>query len=153
MNAADLIAELSQRAGLPLLQLSDEGTASLVVDRRTTVNLEHDPAGRRLFAYISLGEPPAAEREPFFAALLAANLFGRGTGGGAIGLDPVNQELLLSRSFDLDLVDYTAFEAALEALVDAAELLLAQRAQAAPEPAPPSGLERPDLHLNSLWRA
>ena len=64
MNAADLIAELSQRAGLPLLQLSDEGTASLVVDRRTTVNLEHDPVGRRLFAYISLGEPPAVDRVP-----------------------------------------------------------------------------------------
>ena len=153
MNAADLIAELSQRASLPLLQLSDEGTASLVVDRRTTVNLEHDPVGRRLFAYISLGEPPAVDRESFFARLLAANLFGRGTGGGVIGLDPASPELLLSRSFDLDLVDYTAFEAALEALVDAAELLLSQFAEASPEEPPPSDIERPDLHLNSLWRA
>lgn len=75
------------------------------------------PSGWRSFAYISLGEPPAVDRESFFARLLAANLFGRGTGGGVIGLYLADRELLLSRSFDLDLVDYTAFETALEALV------------------------------------
>lgn len=152
MNASDLIAEFAQRAGVPQLQLSREGTASLVIDGRTTVNLEHDAVSRRLFAYVSLGEPPAADREDYYARLLGANLFGHGTGGGTIGLDPAGNELLLSRVLDLDLVDYTAFEAALESLVDAAERLAGELASAAPIPmAVDPG--HPDPRLAAMLRA
>lgn len=152
MNATDLIAEFAQRAGVPQLQLSDEGTASLVIDGRTTVNLEHDAAARRLFAYVSLGEPPAADREGYYARLLGANLFGHGTGGGTIGLDPAGNEVLLSRALDLDLVDYTAFEAALESLVDAAERLAGELSSAAPAPMA-AGAGYPDPRLAAMLRA
>ena len=61
-------------------------------------------------------------------------------------------EVLLSRALDLDLVDYTAFEAALESLVDAAERLAGELACAAPIP---MGVDigHPDPRLAAMLRA
>ena len=120
MNATDLIALFAQRAGLPALQLSPQGTAAVQVDEQLTLNLEHDSSARRLVAYCVVGEVPASGRESLFARLLEANLFARETGGGSLGLDRERNELVLSRVLELDSTDDQAFEAALEQLVDSA---------------------------------
>lgn len=123
MNAPDLLAEFSLRAGIPRLELSESGTARLVIDDTTTVDVEHAEAAGRLFLYSSLGDPPEENREAVFLRLLAANLFGYETGGAIIGYDTLRQEVLVSRALDLDSTEYKDFEAALEDLVDTVERL------------------------------
>lgn len=123
MNAANLLAAWGQALGLPELVLSDLGTAALLIDGTLTLNFEHEADAGRLLLYVSLGAPPVAEREACFARLLQANLFGHGSGGGHIGLDPERDELVLSRQLVLDHADVTALEAAAEALIAAARTL------------------------------
>jgi len=120
MNAANLLVALGQSLGLPELALSDLGTAALLIDGSLTLNIEHEDDAGRLLLYVPLGTPPVAEREAFFAVLLQANLFGHGSGGGHIGLDPQRDELVLSRQLLLDHTDLPSLEAAVEALIDAA---------------------------------
>ncbi len=120
MNAPDLLAELGRAFGLPHLELSGLGTASLIIDGELTLNLEHMADAGLLMAYLSLGQAPADGREACFAQLLAASLFGRDSGGGTIGLDLASDEIVLSRSFVLEHTDALALEAGLAALVDAA---------------------------------
>lgn len=119
MNATDLVGELAQRTGLANLALSGDGTASLVVDGTTTLHIEHDAAAQRLHVYTPLGVPPAAGREACFGRLLEANLFGLQTGGGSIALHRPSNQLLLTRSMDLDTTDITALEAALDQMLQA----------------------------------
>jgi len=123
MNAANLLAAWGQALGLPELVLSDLGTAALLIDGTLTLNFEHEADAGRLLLYVSLGAPPVAEREACFARLLQANLFGHGSGGGHIGLDPERDELVLSRQLVLDHTDLPALEAAVEALIGAAREL------------------------------
>jgi Tir chaperone protein (CesT) family len=150
MNASDLIAEFAQRAGLAELRLSAEGTAALVVNDILTVNIEHDDAGRRLYLYCALGEPPAEGREAYFGQLLEANLFGRQTGGASIGLDRANNAVLLTRTLDLDTADFPAFEAALEQLVHGHTQLAIEIGEAARQHRP--GVEL-DPRLAGMMRA
>ena len=121
MHAQDLIALLAARAGLPALKLSSDGTAALVIDDKLTLNLEHDEPAGRLLAYVPLGSLPVQDREAHAVRLLRANLFGRDTGGAVLALD--GDELLLTRTLELEHTDDTRFIAALEALVEAAQVL------------------------------
>ena len=140
MNASDLIAELAQRTGLSQLTLSPDGTACLVVEDSLSINLEHDSATRRLHLYTVLGPLPTTDREACYGRLLEANLFGLQTGGGSIGLHRPGSQIVLSRTLDLDILDYTAFEAALEQMVQSAGPLKglldagAQAQASAPDP-------------------
>lgn len=119
MNATDLIGELAQRAGLPALRLSSDGTASLEVDGTTRLHIEHDAPGNRLNLYTPLGAPPGNGREACFGRLLEANLFGMQTGGGSIAFHRPSNQLLLTRSMDLESTDITALESALEQMLRA----------------------------------
>jgi hypothetical protein len=134
MHADDLLAELAHALQLPTLKLSAWGTASLVVDGELAIDLEHDADAARLVASIALGAPPAAEREALYAKLLAANLYGHGSGGGAVALDTTRGELLLHRAFALEGTDAAALESALAELVAAARELRGEWS-AAPAPA------------------
>ncbi|MBL8331473.1 MAG: type III secretion system chaperone, partial [Rubrivivax sp.] len=125
MDASSLIAELGRRIGHADFALSDLGTAALRIDGDLQLNLEHDEDERSLVLYLRLGAPPEHGREALYARLLNANLFGRGSGGGHVGLDPARDELVLSRSLALDHTDGVALEAAVAALVDAARHLRA----------------------------
>ncbi len=145
MHAQDLLSLLAARAGLPSLQWSRDGTAALVVDQQLTLNLEHDEPGGRLLAYVVLGTLPTADRQAQAVRLLQANLFGSGTGGGHLGLDA--DEVLLSRTLELEHTDETAFVAALEALIDAAQSLREALL------APPAGDDKDPMPLDALLRA
>lgn len=117
MNANDLIGELAQRTGLPALRLSTEGTASLQADGATTLHIEHDAPGNRLHLYTPLGAPPSTGREACFGRLLEANLFGLQTGGGSVAFHRPSNQLLLTRTMDLESTDITALETALEQML------------------------------------
>lgn len=123
MDAPTLIAALGRSIGFPDFALSELGTAALQVDGRWQLNFEHDADARSLVLYLRLGPVPDRGREALYARLLAANLFGRGSGGGHVGLDEARDELLLSRTLELDATDLPALETAVAALLAAARAL------------------------------
>jgi hypothetical protein len=155
MHAADLLAELGQALGLPRLTLSAMGTATLVVDDDLAVNLEVDADAGTLWAYAALGEPPAQGREALYARLLQANLFGQGSGGGAVALDAGRNELLIHRGLALEHTDAQGLESALAELIAAARRVRAAWSEApsgGQAAAPWPGADHP-LPLAGLLRA
>jgi hypothetical protein len=126
MHADHLIADFAQRAGLPTLTLSADGTARLVVDRSLDVQIEHEATRQRLHLYTSLGAPPSEDNAAWLERLLVANFFGRDTDGATVCLDPVKREALLVLTLELDTTTPATFENALQTLVNVHEHLQLQ---------------------------
>ena len=134
MHADHLIADFAQRAGLPTLALSADGTARLVVDRSHDVQIEYESTRQRLHLYTSLGAPPSEDKTAWLERLLVANFFGRDTDGATVCLDPVKREALLVLTLELDTTTPATFENALQSLVDAHEHLQLQLTPAHHDP-------------------
>lgn len=117
MDIADAVKRLGQDIGLPL-QLDQNRACRLVFDDRIEVDIEA-PEGQRGVVHLScaLAPVPAGAREPLYEALLEANLFGRGTGGAALGLDKSFNEIVLTRTLSMDDLHYQDFVKAIEQLV------------------------------------
>ena len=103
----ELTQTLAERLGMENLQFDDEGLCSLLFEDRFTVTLEIDDADNALHLYSNLGKAPedVIDQLTCFAALLDANLFGRGTAGATLGFEPNSQSLMLSRALALPTLD------------------------------------------------
>lgn len=99
MSIEDILKELGSQMGLPNLHLDDNNVCRLVFDKRFTVDIEASPDKKSVHMYSALCELPPEGREELYEALLEANLFGRGTGGAAFGVDKEMNEILLNISF------------------------------------------------------
>ena len=118
MDASSLITLFGQEAGIPLA-LNEAGTVSLAVESGPVLHLEHDPQADVLHCYVVLGQTPAdpMRRQAVFREMLAANAFGRDTGGSTLGLDEVTGELLLSRRLELAHADTAWLRTVMESMV------------------------------------
>lgn len=98
-NSAAL-QSLSVSLGIPLA-FNSENTCELVLDDETVVTLEGEPEGTslRINGLVGdLAEPDSAEA---LRLLLQANYNGQGTGGAALGIDPVGGDVVLGRVVDV----------------------------------------------------
>ena len=57
----------------------------------------HDVKGRGYYLYADICELPDGDKEAFFTHAMSGNLFGQGTDGAVIGLDPDETTLVISR--------------------------------------------------------
>ena len=121
MNAANLIQQLGQLTGIDL-KLGAQGTLALTFEAGPTLHLEHDSAADVLRIYAVLGQEPAdsQQRAALHRHLVAANAFGRKTGGAALGLDEATGDIVLAQCLVLDHTDALALRAAIETLVPVA---------------------------------
>ena len=78
------------------------------------------PERGRFYLHAVAGTAPAAG-SPLLAEMLAANLFGQGTGDATLALDPALGDVLLLRGFDEDGSDARGVAAALELFLTALE--------------------------------
>ncbi len=103
MDLAALVQALADQLGLGALAFDDRDTCSLVFEDRFTVTLELDEGAEQLHLYTGLGKAPEdpIDQLTCFAALLEANLFGQGSGGANLALEPESGELLISRGLSL----------------------------------------------------
>lgn len=120
MTFDELIHALSTRLNLSDLSANHEGMVRLVFEGDIYVDIEPEADHDELHIYSSLG--PQTDDVNTLNALLAANLFGKATGGAVIALDDFLREILLSRTFTLSTLDFEAFLTALENFVNYAEL-------------------------------
>lgn len=121
MNIDDLLAELGSKMGLPQLKLDQNKVCRLVFDKKYTVDIEASEDLKTVYVYSALCIIPPENKETLYQSLLEANLFGRGTGGAAFGIDLEMGEVLLSTQLDMDDVDYNKFVQVLESFVNHVE--------------------------------
>ncbi len=123
MDIDTLLQPLTERLGLEALDFDDRGTCSLVFDERFTITLELDDEEQMLHLYSTLGKAPEdlIDQLTCFAALLQANLFGRGTGGASLAFEPESQALMISRNCSLKPLSAKALQADFERFVQATD--------------------------------
>jgi hypothetical protein len=109
MDIADVIKELGQAMGLPL-KLDRNRACRLVFDGKIEVDIEAPADGGGIvFLHTAVGTVPSGGREALYQSLLEANLFGRGTGGGVLAVDPEFNEIMLTRTLAMDRIFYQDF--------------------------------------------
>ena len=145
----ELSKTLAGQLGIDELCFSDEGLCSLSFDDRCTVTLEIDDEDGALYLYCNLGKAPEdiVDQLSCFAALLEANLFGRGSAGANLGLEADSRSLMISRALPLATLDAATLQLELGRFVQAAETWRGRVAEAfwqadeapAPAPATPTG--------------
>lgn len=112
--AQELLTAYGQIAGLPGLKFEPHGCARLVFERSVAVDLEIDRGAHAIQVYGVLGPVPAGNRETLYRQLLEANLFCTKTRGATLSVDPVQEEVLLSRRVELASATPTAFAELIE---------------------------------------
>ncbi len=118
----DLLAAYGQTAGLPELKFDHNGCARLLFESSTAIDLEVDEPSNCIQMYSVLGPVPAGNREPLYRNLLEGNLFGTHTGGAALSIDPVQEEILLCGRADLNAMTADLLAESLQAFAGVASL-------------------------------
>jgi hypothetical protein len=121
MEVNELISRLGAEIGLKDLALNEEHMARLQFDNRLIVDLEYEQETQCLYLCAVLGEIPEEKRKEVFEQLLIGNLFCRQTRGAVLAVSPMDQEILLVRSFPTAKSDYRDFTDALENFVAAVD--------------------------------
>ena len=85
-STSQLIGEFGRTIGIENLALDEKGCCCLMFDD-VMLNLELTPEPEQFFIYAELGDIPEHGRDEFYAQLLEANFFFRGTGGATLSLD------------------------------------------------------------------
>ena len=118
-----LLQTLAQSLGFETLVFEPDGVCSLAFEERFTVTLERDDENGLLHLYSTLGSAPddVIDQLTCFAALLQANLFGRGTADANLGYEPDSQTLMLSRKLVLQQLDGDSLQTAFGLFIQATE--------------------------------
>jgi hypothetical protein len=157
MELPALLDEFGRTAGLGRVALNDEGVCRLVLDEDLTVDVEVAPEASRaagsFFLHAVAGRLPAGDGDPgLLKELLAANLFGRDTGGATLALDPDLGEVVLLRELGAEATDYGTFAAALERFVNALDRWRGRLAKGAAPAAGPTTSRSPVMYPEFLIR-
>ncbi|WP_187394907.1 type III secretion system chaperone [Pigmentiphaga aceris] len=121
MNFAQLLTALSMETHLDLQAAVAAGGCTIKFDQNVELSIESEADTGLVQLYVVVAEPPAINRETFFAALLQLHLFGVATGGGVFGFDPQLGRVLFFKTLDLALLDEAAALKQLEVFVNQAE--------------------------------
>jgi len=136
--ARQLIASFDQSIGIDDLAPDDTGGCTLAFDDMS-VRLVHLEEAEQLLIYSPVGYVGPAGREATLTALLAANLFFRGTQGAALGLDPDSGLVTLAYALNLAGYDEGRFSQLMENFLRIAEHwkqhLAGELSGSVPEPA------------------
>jgi len=141
-NFSALLGALSKTFGLDSLETDETGACVLLFDENL-VSLQPDPDDERFTVATEVGTLASDVGSARLENLLAANLFGAGTGGATLGLLKETRRVLLTRAFDLVHLDPAAFEKELETFLNAADQwrhYLGAGDAPAPEPMMPMGI-------------
>ena len=121
MNIEDVLKELGNQMGLPNLKLDENKVCRLIFDKKFTIDIEASEDLKTVHIYSALCIIPPRDKETLYESLLEANLFGRGTGGAAFGVDIEMGEILLSQKLVMEKLDYQDFVNVLESFVNHVE--------------------------------
>lgn len=95
----------------PNLQKNESGFYLLPLNDSLQISVKSLDPG--VFFFSPISPCPEAKREELFILLMKANLFGQGTFGSAIGLEPNQDHLTLSKAMPYEM-DYRSFREEVE---------------------------------------
>jgi len=102
------------------LEAKDDGTYSLRIEPDIEISIIENREGGILF-WTKIAELPQNNIEEFLLRVMTANLFGRETGGSALGLDSEGKKLVL-QDFLSEQVTYSEFYEHLEDFANYADI-------------------------------
>ena len=109
-----LLSQFGEISGMSGLQLSEEGTFAFDHEEGLSIALELSTGGETLHWYSSLCEIPASDREAFFAQLLELNLLGIETRNTILGIDQLQNAVVVSYSVEAANLDSHGFNNVME---------------------------------------
>lgn len=119
MALKQFVERLRQDLGFEqALEANEDGTYSLRLEPDIDVTLKEDPDS--IMFYTRLAELPSRNQEAFLTQAMIANLFGKETGGAALGLDNEGERVVLL-DFIASGLTYKAFHEKLEDFVNYAD--------------------------------
>ena len=110
MRLPELLRELGDGLGLGEVAVDEGDGATLVVDDTFEITIEPGPEGRGIVIVASVGVVPKDDALPVCRTLLEANVGGLDTGGAALGLDPDDGTVMLSRAILTDEMPFAVFD-------------------------------------------
>ena len=150
MSLNDLLAEFGTRTGLGTLRCNTEGVCRILFDGEFAVDVEHAAGADEFHLSSRVAQLDPSLGPGFLARLLDANLMGKQTGGGALALDVLNDEIVLCRTLPAEGLSYRSFESALERFLAALEHWSDEVADAKPAREAESPSEETDLTIFRL---
>ncbi len=118
MSIDQILQKLGSETGLGNLKLDAIGTCTLRFEGKHVIVIELPVESKYLYIYTMLFKLPDAGREPIYARLLEANLFGKDTGQAFFSCNPKTQEVFLTRTLEAEGTEYSCFKVALEELLN-----------------------------------
>ncbi len=118
MRPDECVARVGQLTNLPDLRMDGDHGFQIVFDDDYPIDVEFDEDADRVYVsalVLAAGQATAAVQ----TRALTGNGFGLMTAGAAFSLDPVAQDLLLTRVFPLAAIGVDEFAAALADLIEA----------------------------------
>ena len=116
MDLEQLIAAFDSAVGLEQAQAAD-GVWKFSADGHV-FGMMADDSGENVFLFGEVAAPPPDREEAFRKAVLEANFFMRGTGGGVFSINPETGAYTLVESERLDRLDPKSFFALVEKFVN-----------------------------------
>lgn len=122
MTTDQALRELGERLGVGPIELDADGGTRITFGEDLLVDLEQPPGSEVLHLHAPAGPlapgMAAETRAELLAELLEANLLGQGTGGAALAVDTMLDEVVLWRGLPADGLTVDALERALEDFLD-----------------------------------
>lgn len=107
MNNATAVRQLGQSLGLSL-ELTEGEACELIIGEDLSVLISGEPSGSRLRLAGVVASFPDGDRGSIATTLLKANYNGQGTGAAAIALDPISEDVILTRTVNASEAGLTA---------------------------------------------
>ena len=129
------------------MKLDEEGICHLESESGTRIIIVATKSSEHFRVNIDLTPIPDSgwERETIFEASLTLNLYQHRTLGGAIAIDPVSQQVVLSFIREVELTDFNQFNNILQNLIQAAKDLRRELSPSDDHPENEVESERPDF--------
>ncbi|CAM2006880.1 type III secretion system chaperone [Acanthopleuribacter pedis] len=146
------LSEFAHKHNAQFHEGDEQGFAVITFADETSFHFHLEPETQSITAFSILGVVPEKNRLNIFSYALGSNLFQGRTRGATLGLDEECSALVLQRSLQLNDFQPVAFQEALEALMEVAELwrgYLAEAHRVAGQPDEPTGAAAKDAKLEN----
>ncbi|CUT17092.1 MULTISPECIES: type III secretion system chaperone [Candidatus Ichthyocystis] len=121
VDAKSLVVELGSLLKLPGLKLNEQGVASLIADKKFSVNLEHSSVDGVIHIYSKVMDLDGPVSDVICRKLMALNAYGNETSGASFAWDELHHEIILWRRVDLQVANAHYLMGVLELFLDQVE--------------------------------
>jgi hypothetical protein len=116
----NMVAELGRACGFSL-PVDDTGYTSLEVDGSLICNIQYIEPADAAYIYFEIGRIVAGGEGKVAPELLAGNLFGLGTGGGVLAMEPESRKVMYSYQCGLTELSHERFLDIMDSVMRQAE--------------------------------